>query len=189
MAQKYIVPDIPAQELRPRVVAHEQELTHETIVVVVHRGGPTIKDLWDSQEWVIPPGVHKMPYGIARHFQKRAIVPGTRNPNPEFGGKAISQLAVVGIDKEENCRPFTEEQLRQFEFKEGLDRSLYASLAKRSVDIVPTNDRLAQVLSGQVEGADDEEVMDGDTGEALADQVGTGASTAGLRPEPKGKRR
>lgn len=154
-AQTYAPPPIQADSWQ--TTPGSNELTPETIVTVLFRGGPQIRDKWDGIDHVVPPNdklpaghkpgdllpacVGTMPYALAKHLRQRAIVPGTKSPHPEHGGKAISQLAILDaqfrLDKRENCEPLPDDLLARFgKGIEAIDRSQYESASLRDVRMV-----------------------------------------------------
>jgi hypothetical protein len=52
------------------------------------------RDMFDSGHYVIEPGYFTAPYGAAKHFQARAVVPGSRNPETNF---QASFIAIIGV--------------------------------------------------------------------------------------------
>jgi hypothetical protein len=52
------------------------------------------KDTYDGRHYVIAPGYFRTTYGAALHFQKRAVVPGSRNPETNY---QASFIAIIGI--------------------------------------------------------------------------------------------
>lgn len=113
----------------------ETTVKPNTPVICLNRGRKPLLDTWDGVHVPIPVGWFKTEYGAALHFQRRLIVPGTRNV--EVGG-FISWIAIRGtedgrriIDSDEVCQPFTDEELQNFgESSEGIDRSGLAPMEK-----------------------------------------------------------
>lgn len=147
-------------------------LTPDTEVVILFRGGPPIVDKWDFKDYVIPPlprdashaptvsledwqsrrhpaSYWKLKYAVALHLRERNIVPATRNPHT---GHAISQLAIVHtpngkmLDPADRHAPFTDEQMKHFDFPEGLDRTMYED-DRRNVTLMSTEEALAQAMA------------------------------------------
>jgi hypothetical protein len=52
------------------------------------------KDTYDGNHYVVAPGYFTAPYGAAKHFQERAVVPGSRNPETQ-GQRSF--IAIVGV--------------------------------------------------------------------------------------------
>jgi hypothetical protein len=103
-------------------------LTEATLVRVIHRGGPPVHDLYDSVEYHVEPGEWRLPLGVARHLQARAVVPGSRNP---WTGKQQSLLGIIDtewgqpIDPPARCEPFTAEEIARFGLAvEAIDRAV-----------------------------------------------------------------
>jgi len=153
MGRTYEPPkDIDLSEVVPLLPAHKQkqELTPDTPVICLNRGPKELRDMHDAQEYVIPPGAKfQVAYATAQHFQRRLIVPGTRNPNvhdtsvPLF----VSWIAIFGVDPPEACQPFTDEQLKRFgEKAEGLNREVLGG-SDRDVQVRSTGE-LASGLAG-----------------------------------------
>lgn len=166
---------VDAVELRPAQAS--SELTPDSIVTILFRGGPPIADKFNSQDYIIPPIARtdagqpmmtvqewqehsqpaqyfKIPYGVATHLRERNIVPGSRNPH---NGKAASQLAIVltpngkFCDPPERQAPFTEEQLKRWGCPEspteGIDRTLFED-NRKNVRVVDTTDAVMAAYRG-----------------------------------------
>lgn len=135
-----------------RPAQQSKKLTHDTPVVVLHRGGPPVRDKFDSEDWEIPgPGYFTLRYDAASHLKARAVVPGSRNPAT---GRQESQLAIVQtawgdpIDPPARCTPFTPEQVAHYwKSAEAIDRSSMASPAARNVQAVDMADAQRALLS------------------------------------------
>lgn len=104
-----------------------------TPVHCLNRGTHELRDKFDGRDYVLPTGViFTLPYGAALHFKTRQIVPGTRDPNGQ-GDAAKSYIAIFGVDRPEDCVPFTAaEQERADNAPEGLDREQMISPADRA---------------------------------------------------------
>lgn len=134
--QTYNTPEIDAEvrDLMPES-AGGLALGPETPVVVIHRGRHVIVDKFDGRDYRIMPGYTRMPYGAARHFQARQVIPGTRNP--EIGTQQ-SYLGIPGVDDAWMCEPLTEEELQRFGAAiEAIDRSAFSDPADREVKTIP----------------------------------------------------
>lgn len=107
-------------------------------------------DMFDSLHYCIKPGYFTIEYGAAKHFQARAVVPGSRNP--ELGSQ-VSFIAIIGattptahgpkvsqpVDEIEQWDPFTDEECRTYGMAvEALDRANMTDPIDPQVDIVPT---------------------------------------------------
>jgi hypothetical protein len=166
MGRTYISPDVDAPAVR--ALQQSNELTPETPVKVIFRGGPPVHDMWDSKDYTVPPVAEgftldewraqthppsfwTLPYEVATHLQARAIVPGTRNPH-DFK-KAVSQIGIPNIDREDRCTPFTLADLKKFGYREGIDRTQFAD-GRRDVTFVDTADALKNTL------VDTEQILD-----------------------------
>mgnify|MGYP001581463998 FL=1 len=98
-----------------------------TPVICLNRGRKPIEMKFDGRDRILPVGYFVTEHGAARHFQERAVVPGTRNV--EVGGH-VSWFAILGttdkriaVDPPEMCVPFTDEELSAFgESLEAIDR-------------------------------------------------------------------
>lgn len=114
---------------------NETTIKPDTPVICINRGRKPLLDTWDGEHVPLPVGYFRTEYGAALHFQRRLIVPGTRNV--EIGG-FISWISILGtddgrraVDNEESCQPFTDEELQNFgESSEGIDRSGSAPMEK-----------------------------------------------------------
>ncbi len=171
---------VDATTLMPEQVSND--LTPDSEVVILFKGGPAIVDKWDSKDYIVPPlprGPDKEPlcsleewqqrrhaaahfrvkYAVALHLRDRNIVPGTRNPH---NGMAISQIAIVqtpngkGLDPENRTKPFTDEQMKQFGWPEGLDRTLFED-SRKDVVLVETERAVANAYA---RGVDVDGVLD-----------------------------
>jgi hypothetical protein len=124
MATKYRLPEAPAGADIPNLQPDDLPkdlLLPATIVRGLNRGRVPLLCQHDGRHYYLPPGLFNCSYSAAQHFQQRLIVPGTRDP--EVSTRTLSWIAIVGIDKPEDCQPFTAEQLKRFgEKTEGLAR-------------------------------------------------------------------
>lgn len=135
MGRAYIRPQVeaPVVSLVPENAAGA-ELTPNTPVLVIHRGSREIRDKFDGIDYVIQPGFVEMPYGAALHFQKRACVPTTRNPETQT---EQSFLGILGLDDAHLCVPFTSDELeRIYGAPEAIDRAGLASRNDREVRLI-----------------------------------------------------
>lgn len=154
MPRSYVTPQLDGHQVVDLVPedAKANQLTDETIVTCLNRGRKPVTDMYDGRNYVVPAGFVRMPYGAAKHFQRRAIVPGTKNL--EIGGFQ-SWIAIVNVDAPEMCEPFTDEQLTAFgEAVEAIDRSAMSDPADRDVTTVRTSTARASMPGqGLVGGA------------------------------------
>jgi hypothetical protein len=119
-------------------VIGERKLLPTDIVICINRGNRVLKDTFDGEHREIPPGFFRTEYGAAMHFQRRQIVPGTRNL--EVGGY-VSYIGILGsedgrikVDQEENCQKFTDDELQAYgERIEAIDRG------SEKMDVVRTS--------------------------------------------------
>lgn len=152
-----------------------------TDVKVVHRGGPTIYDKYDGAMWVIPPGNHKMPFAVARHFQRRHFLTGTRVFDNRHGLKAESVLGLPDIDPPQRVRAFTAEELeRAGHSVEGLNRAALDPSARKKR--VMTEDEVKKALAN----ARYSEGEDAEDPEAAIEKAVAAAESA-PEPIPEGK--
>jgi len=111
-------------------------------VVCVNRGPNRIVDKFNAHDYAIPGfAMFEVEYQAAVHLQRRAIVPGTKNPDPSDPTmpQYVSWLSILGIDTPEACEVFTDEQLARFgESVEGLNRSAFATAEQRNVAYMST---------------------------------------------------
>ena len=120
-----------------------QTIRDSDLVLCINRGRKPLKETFDSAHHEIPVGYFKTEFGRALHYQRKLIVPGTRNI--EVGGH-VSFIGILGTDDgrvaydtPENCVPFTDEELTTFgERIEAIDRSAFSSEADREVVPVKT---------------------------------------------------
>jgi hypothetical protein len=152
MEKGFTVPTGPIADLTPGSVAAGSGLIGpDDLVICINRGREVIVDKWDGRDFSMPVGLFKMPFGAAAHFQKRQIVPGTKNL--EEGGYQ-SWIGIFGTvdgsirrDTPELCEPYTDEQLQKFGVAvEAFDRSTGASEADRAVKPIATNAARAATL-------------------------------------------
>lgn len=136
--QRPIVPEgIEIKNLAPKHGGGEP-LNAETVVRAINRGDTPIVDKYDGINYVVPPGWFEGAYGMVRHFQNRAVVPGTRNPETRH---QRSFIGIPNIDPPERCVPFTEAEMRKFRgMPEAIDRTNRSSEADRDHTIVPLGD-------------------------------------------------
>lgn len=137
MAQVYRMPQPsgPVADLVPES-ADGARLTPDTAVLVVNRGRAPLRAKFDGRDYVIPPGEVIMPYGAARHFQQRLIIPGTRNPET---GAVQSYLGIRGLDDDWMCLPLTDDECDRYgEAKEAIDRAALTNPVDREVQYVST---------------------------------------------------
>lgn len=139
MAQRYEAPALPAGITVSNLVPEDSkaaELTPHTSVLVINRGRKPLHDKYDGRDYVIGPGHHWMPYGAALHFQRRAVVPGSKNL--ELGGWQ-SWLGILGVDSPDLCEPFSDDALRAVgERVEAIDRRAFSNPDDQAVTTVAT---------------------------------------------------
>lgn len=162
---------------------HEVQLTHETPVLCIHRGrrntvgGDPVhhesaarhrdgerepyfegdyKDTYDGNHYIIAPGYFMAPYGAALHFQRRAVVPGSRNPETGFQASFIAIIGVVegqpgggfkvlkAVDDQVDWAPFTPEECAQYEVAfEAIDREAMVAPIEKHVELRNVSETLA----------------------------------------------
>jgi hypothetical protein len=135
------------RHLRPQI-STEIKLTPETEVYCLHRGREPYRDQFDSHHYLIEPGYFKAPLGAAKHFQARAVVPGSRNPETR---SQVSFIVIIGvcaetreglkvlkaIDDAVECTPFTDDECREYGHAvEALDRAAMVDPIDAQVDVV-----------------------------------------------------
>jgi hypothetical protein len=104
------------------------------------------KDTYDGNHYVVGPGYFTAPFGAARHFQERAVVPGSRNPETQGQRSFISIIGVVqahpgggfevlkSVDDPQEWEPFTDEQCHDYEIAfEAIDRAAMLDPIDRDV--------------------------------------------------------
>lgn len=132
MGQTYRMPQPsgPVADLVPES-SDGNVLTPTTPVLAINRGRQPLTDKFGGRDYVIPPGEVQMPYGAARHFQERLIIPGTRNIEL---GTVQSFIGIKGLDDDWMCAPLTDEECDRFgEAREAIDRSAFTSPEDREV--------------------------------------------------------
>lgn len=121
-----------------------------THVYVFNRGRRVLENMtFDGRHRDLPVGLFVTEYGAAKHFQERAVVPGTRNV--AVGGH-VSWLGILGtvdrriaVDPPEMCVPFTDEELGHFgESLEAIDRSAMTGVDRY---VVPVRTQAARAMS------------------------------------------
>lgn len=138
------------QDLKP-VDSGAIALTPDTIVLCRNRGRETYVDKFDSRDYQIGPGSFTAPYGAALHFKRRAVVPGSRNPETGFQASFITIIGVVHpkpggglkvvrpIDDAVEWDPFTDDECREYGHAvEALDRASMVDPIDSDVTLVPT---------------------------------------------------
>jgi len=189
---------------------HSAELKPTSMVICLNRGPHPIMDMFDAQTYVVP-GYAKFrcEFQVAKHLQRRNIVPGTRNPNPQDSSapQYVPWITIIGHDPRETWDPFTEEQLAAFGEKvEGINRDLLPTAAGRSAEVIGTQNALKSLpglgltpsggVMGGVSGKPDQGVYGGtdetraaavapvNPGESLASQESAAAIGSGWVPDP-----
>ena len=120
-------------------------------VLCINRGRKPLTDQFDGRHVTLPPGFFQIEYDAARHFQKRQIVPGTRNLEQDgytswIGIKGTAD-GRIACDTPELCVPFTDAQLEKFgEQVEAIDRSAMSNPADRDVTTIRTSAAMAATL-------------------------------------------
>lgn len=173
MAQNYERPQPPAgTEIRSLLPQHGrgETLTPDTIVRAINRGNEPIIDKFDGIDYEIPPGWYEAPYGAVRHFQQRAVVPGSRNPEQK---KQQSYIAIPNVDPADRCVPFTEAQCAQFKgIPEAIDRKNRISPDDRDHQIVDLGELAPGLAMGEAFGSGRRPQID------LSQQATPGAAAA-----------
>lgn len=125
------------------------ELRPTTPVLCINRGPHWIRDQYDARAYDIPPfAKFEITYAAAVHLQRRAIVPGTKNPDPNdpLLPQYLSWIAILGVDPDEMCEVFSDADLQRFgESTEGLNRGAMPA-ADREVVTVRTADLRRQLV-------------------------------------------
>lgn len=127
-------PDLVVKDLSKSVTEGPQkEPKPDERVICINRGRKDITVTFDSRHMVLPPGYFEIEYEAAKHFRNREIVPGTKNPELNT---FVSWIAILNVDADEKCQPFTDEELLEFGEKvEAIDRSALTSPADRDVQL------------------------------------------------------
>lgn len=168
---------------------HRAALSPTSLVVCRNRGPHHISDMFDAHPYELPPfALFQVTYAAACHLQRRAIVAGTRNPDPNDPTmpQYVSWIGILGVDPEDACEPFSDDELKRFkEFKEGLNRQAMDP-RDRDVTVVPTNDlRRALPGMGAAPSAQALAAAAGDVGRGVNQQVVGGSDelrAAALEP-------
>jgi hypothetical protein len=131
MADTYTLPPVEGTvtNLVPESAGGTQ-LKPDTTVLCIHRGRHVLVDKFDGIDYRIDPGLFYAPYGAARHFQRRAVIPGTRNP--EINTEQ-SYIGIKGLDPDDMCEPLTDEEVALFGAAvEAIDRGSFSDPADRN---------------------------------------------------------
>lgn len=163
MSNAYITPqldptDLPI-DLLPEAKQSLAALTPETKVVCMNRGRHELRDTFDGEHYVIPPGPQKfwLSYGAALHFKSRLIMNGTRTLD---GNGNQPWLCILGIDPPDQCHMLdSQDETAVRQRVEGLDRS-QLDPGRQDVKVVETSAARAGVL-GQAAGRRANEVFVG----------------------------
>jgi len=175
--QQYIVPPtIDQSQIVNLLPEHTNRapLLPTTPVVCVNRGPRTLEDKYDGDDYVIPARtLFQVTFAAAQHFQRRQIVPGTRNPDPNSPGvQYVSWIGIVGIDPPEACEVFTDEELELFgESAEGLNRALLPTAVDRNAQVHSTK-ALGRQLPGMGLVPSAQAMSGGGAGHPLQEIVG-----------------
>lgn len=189
---RYRVPVLAADDLPVSLLPESKQqgeaLTPDTPVVIMNRGLGEIRDTFDAQHYVIGPGPTKywVPYGAARHFQERCIIPGTRALG---AGGFQSYIAILGVDPPELCEMFDLATFqRQQAHIEALDRRALDP-DRQTAKPVATS-AIAGAVSGQgvagrrveVYGGSRDDVLAPPEGGSIARQAEAEAMNEGWKP-------
>lgn len=136
-------------------------ITPDSLVVVGHRGGPALLEMFDGIKWDIPSRSERdeeflMPYGVALLLRRRAVVPGSRDPHSGRAGAPLKQKSYLYIrpftqdgrkvpegDRMEDCRPFTAAELARY----GVAGEAIARSADSPVRMVDVSEVQATLLA------------------------------------------
>lgn len=189
--QGYSMPELPTGAMPINLVPEEDQkktLTPETVVLCINRGRRPLRETFDGRHYQIPAGPQTFfaPYGAAKHFQNRLIVPGTR---VEGEGGYQSYIGILGIDAPEACEMFSAEEFAEQQARpEGLDRGALDP-DRRDVRLIPTSAARASApgqAAGRrrttVEGASREDVFSPPVGGSIASATRL-ADEGGLEPD------
>jgi hypothetical protein len=136
-------------DLTPAALATSKKVSDEDTVLCINRGRRNVEETFDGRHYSIPPGKFKCRYDAAKHFQRRAIVPGTRNL---AAGGYQSFIGIIRtaderqlpLDPPELTEPYTDEELRAFGEKvEAIDREASGAV---DVERVPIGSAMARTL-------------------------------------------
>jgi hypothetical protein len=188
MSKGTVLNDLTTVQQLVREGVHEVQLTPETPVLCIHRGrrhtedGAPVhhenaarhrdgereayfegdyKDTYDGFHYIIAPGYFSAPYGAALHFQRRAVVPGSRNPETGFQASFIAIIGVVElvpgggfrvlkpVDDQVDWTPFTDEECAQYEVAfEALDRAAMVAPIEKEVVLRNVSETVAGGKAG-----------------------------------------
>lgn len=137
MSQTYQMPELGADvKTLTRENNRGETLGPTTEVLCIHRGRHVLVDKFDGIDYRIEPGRFITTYGAAKHFQDRAVIPGTRNP--EMGNQQ-SYIGIIGVDSEADCLPLTDDEVERFgAAREAIDRSALVDNEAREVNYQTT---------------------------------------------------
>lgn len=120
------------------------ELKPTSMVTCLNRGPKELRDMYDANPYIIPPyAKFRVEYQVAAHLQRRNIVPGTRNPDPNDSSapQYVPWIAIIGLDPEDTWQPFTDDELARFgESVEGLNRGLLPTAGDRDAQVKSTGE-------------------------------------------------
>lgn len=176
----------------------ETPLTPDTIVLCIHRGRRQLvegqpvfhaqaaryanlgrepyyvgdyKDTYDGRHYLIAPGYFRTTYGAALHFQRRAVVPGSRNPETQFQASFIAIIGIAEvhpggglevvrpIDDRAAWDPFTDAECQEYEIAgDALDRGSMVNPIDREVQVRGVNEALGGSGASRVKGGDGQAV-------------------------------
>lgn len=126
----------PADLMSTTTSGPVKEPADEEKVLCINRGRRPLVDTFDARHVEMPAGFFYIEYGAAKHFQRRLIVPGSKNL---ADGGYVSWIGICGVNHADQCEPFTDEELERFnESIEAIDRSQDYGLGKE-VKPVRTN--------------------------------------------------
>lgn len=153
------------------------------------------KDTYDGNHYVVAPGYFTAPYGAAKHFQERAVVPGSRNPETQGQRSFIAIVGVVqalpgggfevlkSVDDPQDWEPFTDEQCHDYEIAfEAIDRDAMVDPIDREVVLAGVRPGAAAPRTKlPVINTTDESVLEKQDGPTAAqrDQAARGAAGDG----------
>lgn len=114
-----------------------------------------LKDTYDGRHYVIAPGYFSAEYGAALHFQRRAVVPGSRNPESGFQASFIAIIGLVEpthdggfrvvrpVDPQEDWPPFTDGECQDYSVAgDALNRAEMVNPIERDVKTISVAERL-----------------------------------------------
>lgn len=146
-----------AVDLTAAAVTNSSQIQPTDRVFCINRGRKPLTDQFDGRHVVLPSGWFQIEFDAAQHFHRRLIVPGTRNLEVDGYQSWVGIRGTVdgriAFHTEEDCTPFTDEELEAFGEKvEAIDRSAMSNPADRDVTAIRTSRAVASTMRSTSRG-------------------------------------